>query len=552
MAAFGFFYALFHFALAYFHELELQRVDNRTSLYRTSLVGALEQFQHLPHVLARDPYVILGADGSDLDALNARLQDFSNSAGLEAIYLMDPAGKTIAASNFDQEVTFLGQNYGFRPYFKAALSQKRGEFFAIGSTTSKPGYFIAEPVLGPRANVTGVIALKVNFAPLTQSWTRGEERALVSNKDGVVVLSSEPKWLYGTLNPITQARMQDIRLERQFGKEKLAPLPWRELGPGTVSLDGQTYLHNAVAVGRLDWTLHLLGDVGRVQERAWFTVITAAIVISLLLVVAFFIRSVRIRDALQASQAARRKLHQTNIELEEAQAELARASKLAALGQLAASVTHELGQPISAMRNYLTAAELDDDDVGDKDLLQRLSAIVVRMENIFQQLRFFAQPREDAFAPINLVDAWTSAFDLVSMDLQMAKIKTNTTVEDPAIKVFANRFRLEQVIVNLLKNAIAALKTCSTRELNVRLYIQDSFAILSVADSGAGLGDKSIEHLQEPFHTTKASGEGMGLGLAISAEIIKEHDGELLAANVPGGGAEFSVKLPLHKNGSSS
>lgn len=537
-------YALFNLSLGYFVDLELQGVNTRAALYRTSLINALERFHHLPHVLAQDPFVISAASGADAATLNHRLETFSDRAGLEAIYLMDIHGQTIAASNHDKPVTFLGQNYAFRPYFKDALAGNLGEFFAIGTTTSRPGYFIAQPVRGSSGLVIGVIALKVDLNPLVQSWSDSGERVLVTNGDGVVVLSSHADWLYGTIAPITPQRMAEIRAERQFGREPLNLLAWQQPTVGTVRLDDATYLHQSIPVARLGWSLHLLGDVERAQERAWFSVIGAAILISLFMMAAFFLRSVRINNALQASQADRRKLRVANAELERAQAELARTGKLAVLGQLAASVTHELGQPISAMRNYLMAAELDAETDEDRELLKRLGGIVLRMENISHQLRFFAQPSEDTFEPVDLAKVWKGAYALVAMDLQLAKIELRIASDDPAPQVMGNRYRLEQVVVNLLKNAISVLKDSPVRILTVSLYCEDGFAMLSVEDTGPGFGAQSIEQLQEPFHTTKASGEGMGLGLAISAEIIKEHGGQLLASNRDTMGAVFTLKIP--------
>jgi len=549
-------YALFNLSLGYFVDLELQGVNTRAALYRTSLINALERFHHLPHVLAQDTFVMSTANGADAAVLNHRLAAFSDQAGLEAIYLMDIHGQTIAASNHDKPVTFLGQNYAFRPYFKDALAGNLGEFFAIGSTTSRPGYFIAQPVRASSGVVIGVIALKVDLNPLVQSWSDSGERVLVTNGDGVVVLSSHADWLYGTIAPITPQRMAEIRAERQFGREPLDLLSWQQPSIGTVRMDDATYLHQSIPVERLGWSLHLLGDVERARERAWFSVIAAAILISLFMMAAFFLRSVRINNALQASQADRRKLRVANIELERAQAELARTGKLAVLGQLAASVTHELGQPISAMRNYLMAAELDAQTDDDRELLKRLGSIVRRMENIAHQLRFFAQPSEETFEPVDLAKVWKGAYALVAMDLQMAKIELRTDLDFPAStpvpQVMGNRYRLEQVVVNLLKNAISVLKDSPVRVLTVRLYCEDGFAVLSVEDTGPGLGSQSIEQLQEPFHTTKASGEGMGLGLAISAEIIKEHGGQMLATNRDTMGAIFTLKIPQHDSRSPS
>ena len=552
-------FVLFQFSFSYFKNTEYQRAQNRASLYKSTLLGELERFQHLPFILAKDPFVIAGAKGLNLDRLNNRLASFARRANLDAIYLMDNSGLTIAASNYKNEVTFLGQNYGFRPYFKTAMKGKRGEFFGIGATTSRPGYFIAQNVVGEYGQVLGVIALKLDLSDLSKAWNEGGELVFVSNSDGVVVLSSNKKWRYSTLEVISDVRRAEILLERQFAKEPLLPLDWRVIDNNSVKLNSTNYVHASTAVTRLGWKLHFLADERRVLERAWFSVIGASIVGFILLTLVLFLRSERIKTALKDSQADRNKLRAANAKLaqeiverraaekrlEKAQVELARSSKLAALGQLSASVTHELGQPISAMQNYIAAAEFDENSSERKKTLNNLSGIISRMVNITKQLRFFAKPVDVKMEKLDLRNIWEGVDILVAPDIQHAEIKLDVEISKKPIWVKGNRLRLEQILVNLISNSIAAMQGEVEKMIQVKILSDDSYGVFSVTDSGHGLGENSIEQLKEPFHTTRASGDGMGLGLAISAGIVKEHDGAFDAKNATDGGAIFSVKIPL-------
>lgn len=549
--------SLFILSRSYFESLELQRAESRVTLYRSTLINALERYRHLPFILARDPRVVAAAAGAGRDGLNVRLSDFAREADLEAIYLMDRSGLTVAASNHDRERTFLGQNYGFRPYFKRSLDGARGEFFGIGATTSIPGYFIAEPVRGATGDILGVIALKLDLGGLESAWAEGGEAVFVSNPDGIVILSSDPDWRYHTLAPLTEARRAAIVAGRQFGGEPLDALNWRETAPERAVLNDARFLHVTAAIPGSDWRLHFLAGERAVLLRASIAVVVAAIVAVTLLAVGLYVRARRVRAALSESQAARRKLQAANAdlarEIEErraaearltaARTELARAGKLAALGQLSASVTHELGQPISAMKTYLVAAEMDS---GDTETLGRLSGIVARMERLVDQLRFFARPgAKDAMAAVDLADVWRGARELIDPDARAAGVVIVEDMDETSIVVSGDALRLEQVLVNLVRNAILAMAESESKRLEVGTRISDGAAILSVRDTGSGLGDETLEKLREPFVTTRASGEGMGLGLAISTEIVKDHGGELSAQNAPGGGAVFSLTLPL-------
>ncbi|MDF1750292.1 MAG: ATP-binding protein [Alphaproteobacteria bacterium] len=555
---------LFALAYVYFTNEELQRAQNRVSLYRSTLINALERFQHLPFVLARDTHVLKAARGEDRAALSVRLSRFAAQTDLEAIYLMDRSGLTVSASNYDAPITFLNQNYGFRPYFRKALAGQRGEFFGIGATTSLPGFFIAEPVRDEIGTPVGVIAIKLGLSNLEKSWKDGGEFVFASNADGVVVLSSEASWRYHTLTDISSGRRAAIQANRQFGVEPLSTLNWTVKGASSIVLDGTHYLHVTTSVPKLGWTLHFLAEEGPIWQRSMVVVIVVAIIASVLLTIALFFRSERIRIALQASQADSRQLRAINAKLateieerrmaeqrlERARSELARASKLAALGQLSASVTHELGQPIAAMRNYLAAAEFDDDPNGRQDRLNRLNGLVTRIESIFNQLKFFAKPGFSGAADARLEEVdlraiWTGARELLETDIENAGVELTLSQPEQPVLVRGNHLRLEQVLINLVRNAIAAMETAKKRALQINIDTQNNRAILSVADSGQGLGNYSLEQLQEPFLTTRASGEGMGLGLAISTEIIKEHDGRLTAETRPDGGAVFAIDLPL-------
>ena len=538
--------ALYVVSLSFFRTQQIGEAEARLALYQRSLNETLERFQHLPFVLARNQDVIAGAEGRDLAGLNRRLAEFTDSARLEAIYLMDPSGLVLSASNFDATPTFLGQNYSFRPYFQRSLAGERGEYFGVGATTGRPGFFVSEPVYGGGGQVSGVITIKLDMSELQAAWQNGGERVFVTNGDGVVVLASNADWLYRAITRLSRTQRDKIAEERQFGRQPLEALDWRLANDTQVYLGGNRFIYASAPAQRLDWRIHYLLDESRVIEQALLaTAIFGSALIALILF-ATYMRSQRIQAALRAAQADRAELIRANRVLEEAQRELEQASKLAALGQLSASVVHELGQPLSALKNYLSAAELAG-EIKPGRMIGKVAGVIDRMENITRQLRFFARRGEPSHEPVDLQVVLSGALELLQHETAQEGIKVIVDTPERPVIVPGERFRLEQVVVNLVKNSLAALSGQAAGSLTIGLTERSGQAVLTVADSGPGLGGNGLQTLVEPFFTSRASGDGMGLGLSIAAEIVSEHGGTMTAQDGTDGGAVFTVLLPVAK-----
>lgn len=543
---------LFVSAVSYFRGEEVAEANARLSLYSRSVNETLERFQHLPYVLARDALVAAVAGQEKRpDILNIRLRQYADEASLEAIYLMDAQGQVLAASNFAQPQSFVGKNYGFRPYFLSSRNGNRGEFFGVGATTGRPGYFVSETVTSYDGDFLGVIAIKLDMSELQAAWEAAGERVFVSNADGVVVLSSNNDWLYRLLNPLNDQQLEDIKADRQFGNQSLELLDWRQDAQNEATFQNDRFIYVSNPADRLGWTVHYLLSEKRIYERATLTTAIFGVAIICLVLFSTFLRSRRIGTALRISQNDREQLRVANAELETAQIELEKTSKLAALGQLSASVTHELGQPISALRNYLTAAELSG-DIANEATWSKLFRVTERMENITKQLRFFIRSNDDGFKQVDLRKVAGGAIELLEHKVSAAKIDLVTELGDAPALVMGNQLRLEQVIVNLVSNSIGAIEAEGGGKIDISIEVTGGQVILNVKDNGVGFGDRSLEVLAEPFHTTKASGDGMGLGLSIASEIIREHNGEITAEThgdiLAEGGSRFSISLPALKS----
>jgi len=548
-----------------FIQTEKDGAEDRANHYHRLLAEVLNQHKPLLSVLTEDPGVIsaLGAKQTKSNQLNQRLERYATIAGLEAIYLMDSEGLTQATSNYQQppSLSFMHKNYGFRPYFKAAINGNDGAYFAVGATTGLPGHFISSPVLDEFGNVIGVLAAKIDAAMLSVIWQSTEDLGFITNNSGVIILSSKSAWLYQAIAPLTIFQVNTIRSQKQFAGKILPKFSWHPVDDLFVTVEEKDYLYTPQKIGSSGWVLHLLSDPAAAKKNAAFVALVVSALSLLLLSWGLTIRSRTIKQSLLKSELNRRKLVQMNDNLEAeigerhraekrlslAQKKLVQASRMAALGQLSAAVIHELGQPLAAFKNYLTAAEMDPDGEDMGMLLSNLDSVAMRMQSTTSQLRFFSRPDETKFALVDLNQVVTSAIELTRAQCDNAKVNLQWTANTfTRAHVLGQSLRLEQVIVNLLINAFAAVNEGG--QVLVILEHEQESCLVRVTDNGAGFGAQNPEELFEAFYTTKASTNGMGLGLAICAAIVNEHHGQIWAQNSTQGGAEFVVTIPLHIN----
>jgi two-component system sensor kinase FixL len=238
----------------------------------------------------------------------------------------------------------------------------------------------------------------------------------------------------------------------------------------------------------------------------------------------------------------------------ELQTELAHTSRLSAMGELAAGLAHELNQPLAAVSNCVGAIELmlrDDSNPVDGPMRQRLRRAARHAENqtvrageIVRRLReFIARSEADTHVEdlITLVD---DALALALPNPAAADVQVSKSIDPAAAVVLADRIQVQQVLVNLIRNAVEAMLSLKTRgSLRIAAEMQDGMALVRVTDNGAGVAEDSMGTLFSPFVSTKR--EGMGVGLFISRRIIESHGGKLWFEPAEGGGAEFRFTLPL-------
>lgn len=539
---------LYGFLTAFFQNRLATETPQRAQFYARTIDDALKRLEHLPYVLSIDPRVRSVLDRGEGRALDPVLREVAGRSGAEFVFVMDPTGKTLSASNAGTPLSLVGNSYDFRPYFQDAMQGRFGHFYAVGTTTGQPGYFMAEPVRTRSGAIVGVVVVKVGLDALSRAWRDSGDLILVTGPRGVVLAASREDLLFGVTRPLGAEDRAELRRRRQFGEADLVRLDWVPEGQSRVRLDGTGYIHSTAALATEPWTLHLLTDVweARILALLWVALIASGGLMTV--VAASQIRSRRLRQALARSQADRERLAleiaermATEARLQETQGELAAKTRLAALGQLSASITHELGQPISAMRNYIAAEEIATGAIPGQ-LAPELSSIIDRMQRIVDQLRHFGRPPSDPPYPFEIDPSISAALGLLSHQIRSSGIDLSRDGETDLVAIgWSDRF--EQVLVNLARNAIDALEGHENGRLRVRVTSSADAISVEIADNGPGLGGLSLADLKEPFFSTKPSGKGMGLGLAISAQIALEMGGRLEAGPSDLGGAAFRLIL---------
>ncbi|MFZ6638809.1 sensor histidine kinase [Undibacterium sp. TC4M20W] len=566
-----------------------QAGDRQLQIIALDIESVLERYETLPFAISYLPMtaeaLLHKEDGKLTQALNLSLQELAEQAKVAAIYLMDVQGNTIAASNWNTEQTYLGQNFAFRPYFSEALKQvKPGHFYAIGNTTNIPGYFISQPVYPPGSKrgsqaPIGVIAVKIILNEFEQAWGSSEEPIALSDRHGVVFLSNRASWKYHSLQNLSPAVQQDLKATLQYGGkhiEAIAQLPLKD------KKGYDEYLQRPI--GRLNWQLMLFPEQGKVTRAGLQSALVVALILGIALAFAavFDQRRRRLEEGRLAQRALKkaadelelhiaertRQLTQANAELESryltlkqtenllrsTQNEMVQAGKLAMLGQMATGITHELNQPLTAIRAFAdNAITFMNRGKAEQALanLEHISHASERMGSIIAQLKGFARKSPNAIAEVDVQTAIQSAVSLLRSETDRRGVKLSVHLDEHA-KVLGDTVRIEQVLINLIRNALDAVENSPVREVDVRLSKWQGMARITIADTGTGIPEHVAGHLFEPFFTTKEIGQGLGLGLAISSSIVQAMNGSLVADNRPEGGAEFTVCIPLADQASTS
>jgi two-component system C4-dicarboxylate transport sensor histidine kinase DctB len=544
----GIVYVTNQFLTERFTETTRNRADVRLTLYVGNLVSELRRNAIVPQLLARDPELIGALNSRDYSRSTQRLISFLGEIGAASLVLFDRDGRIVAATNRNR----LGETHRNAPYFVDALRSNQTVFTAIPGPTGAYAFHYSRRVATP-SGAMGVILVTVDLAQLERSWAGTQDAVFVLNSEGRIILSTETRWR--GLDEATALSLQSApsAIERAIQ----ATQDWTNI-PVDAYVAGRAVLRREMRVPFQGWRMVTYTAYASVRERVNGILALEIMAFAILLAAGFWVSSrktasrlrlfqresaeLRLLNArLQREIAERQKVEKT---LQVAEQTLAQSSKLAVLGEMSAAVSHELNQPLAAMKTYLAGARLLLQRRRPEEALssfQRIDDLIDRMGAITRQLKSYARKGGEAFEPFDVRAAISSALAMMEPQLKTRKVTISRTLPAEPAMILGDRLRLEQVIINLLRNALDATKGVTAPAIDIILAAGDTVR-LTVRDNGPGIED--LDKLFEPFYTTKAAGDGVGLGLAISSGIVGDLGGRLTARNAPDGGAVFEIVLP--------
>ncbi|MFO1141597.1 MAG: ATP-binding protein [Amaricoccus sp.] len=550
------------------------RATGALPLANAPLAATIEKQRLIPMVLARDPEVIaLLAAPTDhaRDILDGKLADIAAEASSSVIYVVGRDGIAIAASNAGTPQSFVGSDYGFRTYFTSAMADGSAQQYALGTVSGRPGLYLSqrvESVMGP----LGVVVVKVEFDELEARWRESGLVVQVTDAAGVVLLATDPAWRFGMTRPIADEAAARAALQLDG---PLVRVPLSVEAEGRARIGGAPFVQAAAPVGASapGWTLSVFLPAEPALTAAARSAQLTALLAGLLAAVIGYavLRRRRWAMARQAALAGlnaelehrvalrTEELNRSNAalagEIAEREAaekrarrlrdELAQANRLSILGQVSAGVAHEINQPLAAIRAYAeTGGRLLDAGQPEETRgnLREIVGITERIAAITQALRGFARRGTGELRPVAVEEAIDGALGLLAGRIRDAGVAVSRSPRTEGTEVTAGRIRLEQILVNLLQNALDAVRGTPDPAVRIGVAAGAERIAITVADNGPGIARAVREQLFMPFTTTKET--GLGLGLVISSDLAREFGGVLRLEPEDGPGAAFTLELP--------
>jgi len=569
-----------------------QESSIRLELFVTYLRGVLEKYESLPELLARDKKLVnflINPGGHDrIEALNRYLETINEISNAADTYLMDKEGLTIAASNWQEEHPFVGRNFSYRPYFKQAMKGHLGRYFALGTTSIKRGYYFAYPVR--RENeILGAVVIKINIDTVEMKWGDHDETFLVTDPDNVIFITTNPDWRFKTLGEVTPLTIDLIKKSKRYPNSAIDPIDFLKVKNydfGSIinikspAGDKKTFLQQTEFMEEAGWIVQIMSNISPLRQKivGVNVLVGTGFLFSYLLLSLLRQRRKRLAELKRYEDRSRRALQEVNEKLEtrvsertselvqtnemllkeiqdrkdteavlkRTRSELVHAAKMATLGQMSAGINHELNQPLAAIRSYSdNARELLNKDRTDEAVwnMTQIGELTDRMAQLGVQLKEFSRKSNDQLDIVPLHGVIDGALEILSPAIRKVDIDIAVTLVPDNLEIYVNQILFQQVIVNLISNAMQAVENCEPRNISITAQNHESNVVIIVQDSGTGIAPENISQIFDPFFTTKQPGQGLGLGLTITKRILKEMNGKIII-EPSATGARFVITFP--------
>ncbi|QBG34490.1 sensor histidine kinase [Litorilituus sediminis] len=571
-----------------------QQMHQQSSQQLASLVSYIEnilgRFEKIPEVLSKHPLLaqVLTSpdDQSNVIRLNQLLAEIRTMTQASDIYLINSAGITVSASNYQLDTSFIGMDFTFRPYFQQAMQGGLSRYYAVGLSSAKRGFYYAYPVIA-QGDIVGVIALKISIAQIEQQYKKtlltDSFNFLIVAPDDVVFISDREEWRLKTIGELSASKRAKIIAAKRYTDKSITALNVSDisnhylpkgLDSKLLQISSKHKQEQVFAMQTLmkaaNWQVHLWSSLAPIKKQRALLIILSACGYLLVVFLLLFANE-RLKNARRLKQSqqlleqkvkertadlsasnvklleeiAQRKQAQTQVE--KMQEELIQSEKLAVIGSMSAGINHEINQPLTALRSYSeNALAYQERNMTDKvkKNLTLIVGLVDRLSDIVSQFNSFSKKSTGVASLVNVHASIMAALSIVKHQAKTASVKLTLAPCSEELHIFGDAVRFEQVLVNLLSNAIQALSEQEDKQVTISTYENNALVFIEIRDNGPGILADNIDRIFEAFFTTKEN-FGLGLGLSISHRIIESMQGQLKVSNHQEGGAVFTISLPI-------
>ena len=548
----------------YFYSLQLgldrlsETAKVRIDQSSNRLLEQLASFKQLPNLLARNPKIIEAFEAnSDIKSIDELLQSTVFLSGSEQILIIDKTGKVISSSKLISGKSIEKNINPDVPYVQAALNGRLGYFYAVDKQTLARTIFIARGIYTSSLSPQGVVIIKVDVPTLEYQWNVDDISLAFFDANNVAFITNRPSMALRRIGALDKPFLETKHYEKtqisKFFDYKKSMLLNHTIYKffNTEELPKEALILSKY-IPRLEMTTQVFMAT---QETKFSARVQAGLTAAIFFALgsglwSLWLRRQRLIDKLAIEEAANAKLEarveKRTAQLKKTQFQLVQAGKLKALGEISAGISHELNQPLAAMQNFSEngAKMLDLNKIEDARInFDLIGTQINRITRIIKSLRAFARKEKETIEVIDLQEVIKETLSLSKSRIDFEKVNIEWHPEDKEIMVMGGHVRLQQVVINLLTNAIDSMQNKKNKKIFIKILESGSDVIMSVRDTGDGLIDP--ERVFEPFYSTKEVGasKGMGLGLSISYGIVGSFGGEMSCSNHKSGGAEFSIKL---------